>query len=98
MAHWWYKVFYKGMPTTEKFFIKNRLPSWLAWFVIIIEPIFAICIITDSYIPFVCIAGIPILLTSAWIYRKNGFFFANGGMEFPLLWAVVQIIFALLKG
>lgn len=96
MVHWWYKVGYRGMPTTTRFFIENRLPVWLAWFVVIIEPIFVLCIITNIYIPVVCLVGLPILLTSAWIYRKNGFFFAKGGMEFPLFWAVIQVVLALL--
>jgi hypothetical protein len=33
----------------------------------------------------------PILLASIWIYRKNGFYFAGGGVELPVFWAFAQV-------
>lgn len=96
LIHCWYKVGYKGMERTQIFFDENGLPWWLAWFVVSVEPIFAFYIITNRYVPLMCVAGLPILITSAWIYRKNGFFFAKGGMEFPLFWAFMQVVLALL--
>src|SRR5262249_42081087 len=31
IAHWWFKVEYRGMPATEAFFLQQGLPAWLGW-------------------------------------------------------------------
>jgi hypothetical protein len=43
------------------------------------------------FVPAVCLLSLPILLASMWIYRRNGFFFADGGIELPAFWALAQI-------
>jgi hypothetical protein len=42
-------------------------------------------------VPMLCLASLPILLASMWIYRKDGFYFAGGGIELPVLWAGAQV-------
>jgi uncharacterized membrane protein YphA (DoxX/SURF4 family) len=79
IAHWWFKVGYRGMPATEAFFLQRGLPAWLAWFDIDLEVVIAICLILGIYVSFLCVISLPILLASMWIYRKNGFYFAGGG-------------------
>jgi hypothetical protein len=34
IAHWWFKVRYRGMPAAETFFKQQGLPAWRAWVVI----------------------------------------------------------------
>jgi uncharacterized membrane protein YphA (DoxX/SURF4 family) len=96
IAHWWYKVGYRGMPATEAFFRQQGLPAWLAWFVISFELVIAACLILGIFVSFICLISLPILFASMWIYRRNGFFFANAGIELPTLWAGAQIAQALL--
>jgi putative oxidoreductase len=96
LSHWWFKVGYRGMPATVAFFALQGLPAWLAWFAISFEVLVAVGLILGVYVSVLCVLSLPILLASVWIYRKNGFYFSNGGIEFPLLWACAQIAQALL--
>jgi len=96
IAHWWYKVGYRGMPATEAFFSKQGLPPWLAWFDVGFEVVVAACFLLGIYVSLLCLISLPILFASMWIYRGNGFFFSSGGIELPILWASVQIVQAIL--
>jgi uncharacterized membrane protein YphA (DoxX/SURF4 family) len=91
IAHWWYKVGYRGMPATEAFFKQQGLPVWLAWLDIRFEVVTAAGLILGIYVPMVCLISLPILFASMWIYRKNGFYFSDGGIELPVLWACAQV-------
>jgi uncharacterized membrane protein YphA (DoxX/SURF4 family) len=91
IAHWWYKVGYRGMLATETFFSRQGLPVWLAWFDVCLEGVVAVGLILGIYVPLLCLISLPILFASMWIYRKNGFYFSSGGIELPILWASVQI-------
>jgi len=96
VAHWWFKVGHRSMATTRAFFLQQGLPAWLAWFVISLEVVVALCLVLGIYVPLVCLVSLPILFASMWIYRKNGFYFSSGGIELPLFWACAQIVQALL--
>jgi uncharacterized membrane protein YphA (DoxX/SURF4 family) len=96
IAHWWYKVGYRGMPATEAFFLRHGLPAWLAWFDVSFELVVAACLVLGIYVPLLCLISLPILFASMWIYRRNGFYFSSGGIELPVLWACAQIAQAML--
>ena len=96
IAHWWYKVGYRGMPATEAFFLRQGLPAWLAWFDVSFEVVVAACLVLGIYVPLLCLISLPILFASMWIYRRNGFYFSSGGIELPVLWACAQIAQAML--
>jgi len=96
IAHWWYKVGYRGMAATEAFFSRQSLPAWLAWFDVSFEIVVAVCLILGIYVRVLCLLSLPILFASVWIYRKNGFYFSSGGIELPIFWALAQIAQALL--
>jgi uncharacterized membrane protein YphA (DoxX/SURF4 family) len=91
LVHWWFKVGFRGMPATETFFLSQGLPVWLAWFDIGIELVFAAMLLTGAFYRLACIVSLPILGASIFIYGSNGFYFPTGGIELPLLWALVQI-------
>jgi uncharacterized membrane protein YphA (DoxX/SURF4 family) len=91
IAHWWFKVGYRGMPATEAFFLQQGLPAWLAWFDISFEVVIAVCLALGIFVPLLCLISLPILFASMWIYRRNGFYFSGGGIELPVLWACAQI-------
>jgi len=92
IAHWWFKVGYRGMPATEAFFLQQGLPAWLAWFDISFEVVTAVCLVLGIFVPLLCLISLPILFASMWIYRRNGFYFSGGGIELPVLWACAQIV------
>jgi putative oxidoreductase len=96
IIHWWFKVGVSGMPATEILFVHNGLPAWLAWFDVSFEIVVALCLILGLYVSVICIVSLPIIAAGIIIYRFNGFYFPTGGIEFPIFWAVVQIIQALL--
>ena len=75
IAHWWYKVGYRGMPATQAFFSQHGLPVWLAWFDVGFEVVVALCLVLGVYVPLLCLISLPILFASMWIYRRNGFYF-----------------------
>src|ERR1700722_18720665 len=75
IAHWWFKVGFRGMSTTESFFIQQGLPAWLAWFDISFEVVVAACLILGVYVPLVCLVSLHILVASMFIYASNGFYF-----------------------
>src|SRR5260370_28541138 len=91
IAHWWFKVGYRGMPATEALFLQQGLPAWLAWFNISFEVVTAVCLILGIFVPLLCVISLPILFASMWIYRRNGFYFSDGGIELPVLWSCAQI-------
>jgi uncharacterized membrane protein YphA (DoxX/SURF4 family) len=91
IAHWWFKVGYRGMPATEAFFQQQGLPVWLAWFDIRFEVVIAAGLILGIYVPLLCLISLPILFAPMWIYRKNGFYFSGGGIELPVLWTCAQV-------
>jgi putative oxidoreductase len=91
IAHWWFKVGYRGIPATEAFFLQHGLPLWLAWLDISFEVVIALCLVLGIYVPLLCLISLPILFASMWIYRRNGFYFSGGGIELPVLWACAQI-------
>jgi putative oxidoreductase len=88
--HWWFKVGYRGMPATESFFNANGLPSWLAWFDISYEVLIVALLLSGFLFRFACLSSLPILIASMILYGKNGFYFPSGGIELPILWALVQ--------
>lgn len=92
IAHCWFKVGYRGMAATEAFFMQHGLPARLAWYVVGVEIVVAACLILGLFVPLVCLVSLPILLASMWIYRRNGFFFAEGGVELPAFWALAQVV------
>jgi putative oxidoreductase len=92
IIHWWFKVGVAGMPTTEMFFLHNGLPAWLAWFDVSFEVVVMLFLIFGLYVPLVCIVSLPILVAGMIVYQANGFYFVTGGIEFPIFWAIVQII------
>jgi putative oxidoreductase len=96
IVHWGFKVIYRGMPATEQFFMKNGLPAWLSWFDISIEAGFVICLVTGIFLWPTALLATPIMIASMIIYSGNGFYFPGGGVEFPLMWLLLQYVSALI--
>ncbi|HTJ59229.1 MAG TPA: DoxX family protein [Devosiaceae bacterium] len=96
VVHWWFKVGFHGMPATEAFFTSLGLPTWLAWFDISYEVVIAAMLLTGTFTWFAVITSLPILIASMIIYGHQGFYFPTGGIELPILWALMQIVLGLI--
>jgi uncharacterized membrane protein YphA (DoxX/SURF4 family) len=96
IAHWWFKVGYRGMAATQAFFLQQGLPAWLAWFVGSFEVVVAVCLVLAIHVSLICLISLPILLASIWIYRGNGFYFSNAGNRTPTFSACAQVAQAFL--
>jgi putative oxidoreductase len=99
VAHGLYlKVFVFTMPGTVAFFESLGLPGFTAWLTVIGEVVGGVLLILGVYVRLASLWLIVILLGAVWTHAPNGWLFSapNGGWEFPLFWAVVQLAILLL--
>ncbi len=98
LAHGWMKVSLFTIPGTVAFFESLGLPGFFAYLTILGELGGGLLLIAGIAVRLVSLPLIAILLGSVWAHAGFGWTFSNegGGWEFPLFWAVVQGVIALL--
>ena len=98
LAHGWMKVSLFTIPGTVAFFESLGLPGFFAYLTILAELGGGLLLIAGIAVRLVSVPLIAILLGSVWAHAGFGWTFSNegGGWEFPLFWAVVQGVTALL--
>lgn len=96
IVHWWYKVGYKGMDVTEKFFGTLGYPPWLAWVDVSVEMVAFVLLVAGIYVRTVSLALLPIIILATLPWISKGYWFPSGGFEFPLVWCILQVVMALL--
>ena len=98
LAHGWMKVSAFSIPGTVAFFESLGLPGVLAYLTIFAELAGGVALILGLGTRLVSIALIPVLLGATWAHSGFGWSFSNqgGGWEYPLFWAVVQGVVAVL--
>jgi len=98
LAHGWMKVSLFTIPGTVAFFESLGLPGFFAYLTILAELGGGLLLIAGIAVRLVSVPLIAILLGSVWAHAGFGWTFSNegGGWEFPLFWAVVQGVIALL--
>ena len=98
LAHGWMKVTLFTIPGTVAFFESLGLPGFFAYLTILGELGGGLLLIAGVAVRLVSVPLIAILLGSVWAHAGFGWTFSNegGGWEFPLFWAVVQGVIALL--
>jgi len=98
LAHGWMKVSLFTIPGTIAFFESLGLPGFFAYLTILAELGGGLLLIAGIAVRLVSVPLIAILLGSVWAHAGFGWTFSNegGGWEFPLFWAVVQGVIALL--
>ena len=98
LAHGWLKVSLFTIPGTVAFFESLGLPGFFAYLTILAELGGGLLLIAGIAVRLVSVPLIAILLGSVWAHAGFGWTFSNegGGWEFPLFWAVVQGVIALL--
>lgn len=98
LAHGWMKVSVFTIPGTVGLFESLGLPAILAYATVFAELAGGIALILGLGTRLVSLALIPVLLGATWVHSGNGWGFSNegGGWEYPLFWAVVQGVVAVL--
>ena len=98
LAHGWMKVSLFTIPGTVAYFEGLGLPGVFAYLTILGELGGGLLLIAGIAARLVSVPLIAILLGSVWAHAGFGWTFSNegGGWEFPLFWAVVQGVIALL--
>lgn len=98
LAHGLLKVNVFTVAGTVGYFESLGLPGVLAYLTIFAELAGGIALILGVATRAAALALIPVLLGATWVHGGNGWLFSGegGGWEFPLFWAVVQVVIALL--
>lgn len=98
IAHSLLKAVVFTLPGTAQFFEQVGFPGWTAYVVTVAEFGAGALLILGIQTRWVSLATVPILLGAASVHWANGWVFSypNGGWEFPVFWAVVMVVQALL--
>ena len=98
VAHGLLKVFVFTLPGTAGFFESLGLPGFLAYITAFVEIVGGLALVAGFQTRLVSLAMVPILLGAMWAHSGNGWVFSNqgGGWEYPLFWAVVLVVQAML--
>lgn len=99
VIHGLIKVFVFTLPGTVGYFQSLGLPGFLGYVTILAELLGGLALLAGYKTRLVSLALIPVLLGAAWFgHGGNGFLFSspNGGWEYPVFWAVVMLVQALL--
>jgi putative oxidoreductase len=77
--------------------LKQGYPDWVLGYTVGIECAGAVLLLAGVYTRYISLLALPVLIAVAnhWMARK-GFWFADGGAEFPLAWVFMLIAQALL--
>ena len=98
IAHGLLKVFVFTLPGTVGFFESLGLPGFLAYITAFVEIVGGLALVAGFQTRAVSLAMVPILLGATWAHSGNGWVFSNqgGGWEYPLFWAIVLVVQAML--
>ena len=98
IAHSLLKILVLTLSGTAQFFAQVGFPGWTAYVVAFAELGAGALLILGIQTRWVSLATLPILLGVASVHWGNGWVFSNpsGGWEYPVFWAVVMVVQALL--
>lgn len=76
---------------------KDGYPDWVVYYTLAAESAGAVLLLLGVYSRYVSLLALPVLIavTQYWAVRK-GFWFGDGGAEFPLAWTLMLAVQALL--
>lgn len=98
ITHGLLKLLVFTVPGTVVYFESLGLPGFFAYLTIFAELAGGLALVLGIGTRAVALALIPVLLGAVWVHGGNGWLFSSegGGWEFPLFWAIVQTVIALL--
>ncbi len=77
--------------------VKDGYADWMLYYTLVAESAGAVLLLLGIYTRYVSLFALPVLIavTHYWAIRK-GFWFGDGGAEFPLAWSMMLVAQALL--
>jgi putative oxidoreductase len=96
-AHLYRKYGFTGYDKWFNGWINAGYPAWTLYYTQGAEFAGAVLLLLGVYSRYVAVFALPVIVAVAqlWLSRK-GFWFSNGGLEFPLCWSVMLVAVALL--
>jgi putative oxidoreductase len=73
-------------------------PVLMAWLVALTETVGGLLLAAGFLTRLVAVPVIIFLITATFYHAKNGFFWPDGGFEYPLFWAVAAFVFLVRGG
>ena len=96
-AHVYRKFAVIGFDNWWNRLIKAGYADWMLYYTLVAETLGAVLLLLGVYSRYVSLLALPVLIavTNHWAVRK-GFWFGDGGAEFPLAWTMMLVTQALL--
>jgi putative oxidoreductase len=96
-AHLYRKFGVTGYENWFNGWIKAGYPAWSLYYALVAEFAGATLLLVGTYSRYAAIFALPLMIAVSqhWFSHK-GFWFADGGLEFPLCWSVMLVVQALL--
>lgn len=98
LAHGLMKLFIFTPAGTVGYFASLGIPPLFAWLTMAAEAGGGLLLLLGVQVRWVALLQLPVILGALVVHSGNGWVFSspNGGWEFPALWAVLQLVLALL--
>lgn len=96
-AHLYRKYGVTGYDNWFNGWTKAGYPAWTLYYTLVAEFAGAVLLLLGIYTRYVALFALPALIavSQLWLSRK-GFWFSDGGLEFPLCWSVMLAALAML--
>jgi putative oxidoreductase len=97
IAHLYRKYFGMGYDVWFNGWIKAGYPAWTLHYTVAAEFAGAVLLLLGAYTRYVAVFALPVMIAvTLQMAAHRGFWFSNGGAEFPLAWCVMLVALALL--
>ena len=96
-SHLYRKYGFTGYDNWFNGWIKAGYPAWTLYYTLVAEFAGAVLLLLGIYSRYVALIALPVIIAVAqlWATRK-GFWFSDGGFEFPFAWTVMLLAQVLL--
>ena len=96
-AHLYRKYGITGYDNWFNGWIKAGYPAWTLYYTLVAEFAGAVLLLLGVYSRYVALFALPVIVavSQLWFSRK-GFWFSDGGLEFPFCWTVMLVVQSLL--
>lgn len=95
-VHLIFKAFVVGMEATMAAFPKMGFPAWFAWGDVALEAVAIVALVLGLHTRLFSALLLVILLPAINVWLPKGFWFTQAGYEFPLFWALIQIVLVII--
>ena len=96
-AHLYRKFGHTGYENWFSGWTKAGYPAWTLHYTVVAEFAGAILLLLGIYSRYVALFVLPAIIAVAQLWgARKGFWFSDGGLEFPLCWTVMLVVQALL--